>query len=1070
MGKTETFELYKKASQETEKHLEQEANSTLKLRAIENKQPHVSKFAQVPYLLFFKDEKLEKSFVNYYYGKTRIRFKLALILVAIIWIVFLYGDITKYDLRSEREWAYWSIIGLRTIPPVISLLALCLVFLPLYKVTPWATDAISLAVTGSYSISITLMSAFSHIPSYHFFPVGTMLTVFILFLLPRVRIVVLYSVAILTMVVFVGSHIIVNMEQLLSDTGRLLIYFTAMFLILIIGLLSLLTSETFFRRLFVLDVMIKYETNAVIEERELTTKLLQNILPINMVPQVKRNNRRFVQEYEEMTVLLSDIVDFTKLSSRVSADVLMNILNIKFCVFDTLAIKHQLEKVKTIGDAYFVVSLKENHAYNALMCGLHMLYSLWALNKANKWGLRIRIGIASGPGAVAIFGYNKITFDAFGKTISLAELLEQTSKPDKIHLSMATKEGVPGLSYTPNISAPSLMKSNHHNSAHSLLSKNSQSTYFLNIEDNYRSFVLREISLKQLMKWEAGELYIEATSSTRKNPPLLGTPSNQNYNGDLSPVSTGGVSLHTMTPDASSMKRSKSDYFEPSSNLPARLSWLKSASSSNLLVSSNTNDEEGGRCITTLLKNSPDAERSLQPIQFESDVDSIASSQQMAKIDKKTFNYSIIFLCFYRFSTMFWYLKFAYQGMVSHLKFAYFLFLSICGFQILTMVVIYPTLATSATLYVYYSLFAVALVNALLYLVPFLNRNFFYGVFASCITLILSVLFVTTLFIIAENELYIREFIGFTCFFFILSISILTNIPAVFNFILQLLLCAFLLIMVVIIAKWRDLATFALIVVCCAFALVSSYGLNFSLLKAFIYKQRLDQRLEESRKERDVNEQLIQSTLPTTVVKRLKENPLISSIHDRIQGGVLFAKLIGFEKKVNDNAILSISLLNDIFSAFDAIISQEHCIKIKSIGNSYLCVSVNDPTEEIQQPTEFLMAHIARCALQMRVKAYEILEEYSSSIDERDFSLKIGMNFGNMFCGIVGTSKWLYDCFGDTVNVASRMCTTSEEDMIQVSENGYDLISHVFTFQKRGPVFCKGKGNLLTYSLLKETK
>ena len=145
-------------------------------------------------------------------------------------------------------------------------------------------------------------------------------------------------------------------------------------------------------------------------EHEKSEKLLQNILPLSIIKKLRDNPDTIAERFENCTVLFSDIVGFTQMSKSMPAVAVVSLLNEIFSKFDDLAEKHNLEKIKTIGDAYMVVGglpePNEKHAENVAQFALEMLDVIREYRQKSNIPLELRIGINSGAAVAADSGKN----------------------------------------------------------------------------------------------------------------------------------------------------------------------------------------------------------------------------------------------------------------------------------------------------------------------------------------------------------------------------------------------------------------------------------------------------------------------------------------------------------------------------------------------------------------------------------------------------------------------------------------------------------------------------------------
>ena len=210
-------------------------------------------------------------------------------------------------------------------------------------------------------------------------------------------------------------------------------------------------------------------------------------------------------------------------------------------------------------------------------------------------------------------------------------------------------------------------------------------------------------------------------------------------------------------------------------------------------------------------------------------------------------------------------------------------------------------------------------------------------------------------------------------------------------------------------------------------------------------------------KEREKANQLLLNILPKSIANKLKnEKGVIANGHDEVS--VLFADIVGFTEYSSKNPpVRVVSSLDEIFKTFDELSHKYGLEKIKTIGDAYMVAA------GIPEATENHAKSIALFALDM-LRALEKLNNKGFE----DFSIRIGINSGPVVAGVIGKSKFAYDLWGDTVNVASRMESNGEPGVIQVSKVSYQLLKNDFEFLNKGLRDIKGKGKMETYYLIKK--
>ncbi|MGB0563677.1 MAG: adenylate/guanylate cyclase domain-containing protein, partial [Spirulinaceae cyanobacterium] len=212
------------------------------------------------------------------------------------------------------------------------------------------------------------------------------------------------------------------------------------------------------------------------------------------------------------------------------------------------------------------------------------------------------------------------------------------------------------------------------------------------------------------------------------------------------------------------------------------------------------------------------------------------------------------------------------------------------------------------------------------------------------------------------------------------------------------------------------------------------------------------------------SEQLLLNILPQAIAEQLKQqqaqkfSPSQRNLlaQNYAQATILFADLVGFTALCQTlPPIELVTLLNEIFSAFDRLAEQYGLEKIKTIGDAYM-VAAGLPT-----PRPDHVAAIADMALAMQTTMQQLQPQLTVSCQ-----IRIGIHTGSVIAGVIGLKKFSYDLWGDTVNMASRMETTGAGDRIQVSEAVYTVLKADYSLEERGWIEVKGKGQMRTYWLM----
>ncbi|MEG4942289.1 adenylate/guanylate cyclase domain-containing protein [Microcoleus sp. F4-D5] len=211
------------------------------------------------------------------------------------------------------------------------------------------------------------------------------------------------------------------------------------------------------------------------------------------------------------------------------------------------------------------------------------------------------------------------------------------------------------------------------------------------------------------------------------------------------------------------------------------------------------------------------------------------------------------------------------------------------------------------------------------------------------------------------------------------------------------------------------------------------------------------------REEQEKSEKLLLNILPQAIAERLKQNETtIAEYFPEVT--VLFADIVGFTAlSAVMNPIELVEILNQIFSGFDLLCQRHGLEKIKTIGDAYMAVG------GLPEPSADHAEDIAQMALDMQAE----IARFNGS-HNKYFSIRIGIHSGPVVAGVIGIKKFIYDLWGDTVNIASRMESQGLPWRIQVSETTYKLLADKYLFQERGIIEVKGKGKMKTYILVRK--
>lgn len=199
-----------------------------------------------------------------------------------------------------------------------------------------------------------------------------------------------------------------------------------------------------------ISAAIYYAFRLAEKARAETEALLRNILPDTVVERLKaRPTEPVADTFDEASILFADITGFVPLARQLGASETVALLNTLVSRFDALAAHHEVEKIKTIGDAYMVAAgVPEPHPQSTARLArmaLDMVAAIETLRDETGYAINMRLGMATGPVMAGVIGRRKFTYDIWGDAVNLAARLENASDPGRIHLCPITCERLEGM-------------------------------------------------------------------------------------------------------------------------------------------------------------------------------------------------------------------------------------------------------------------------------------------------------------------------------------------------------------------------------------------------------------------------------------------------------------------------------------------------------------------------------------------------------------------------------------------------------------------------------------------------
>jgi class 3 adenylate cyclase len=255
------------------------------------------------------------------------------------------------------------------------------------------------------------------------------------------------------------------------------------------------------------------------------------------------------------------------------------------------------------------------------------------------------------------------------------------------------------------------------------------------------------------------------------------------------------------------------------------------------------------------------------------------------------------------------------------------------------------------------------------------------------------------------------------------------------------------------------------------------FSLNFAAVSTIVYllisyfvnqRDKLQARIDEQYKllqeEQQKSERLLLNILPGPIAQRLKEQ------HATIADGfsdvtVMFADIINFTRLSEEMPPkFMVTLLNEVFSHFDQLAEKHGLEKIKTIGDAYMVAGGLDEHHQrpgAGDPHRDYCTAICNMATEMR----DYMETLSG-IRRARLQIHVGIGTGPVVAGVIGMKKFIYDLWGDTVNIASRVTAEATAGMILVDHTTYRRVRHSFEFEGPHTISVKGKGEVTVFRLI----
>lgn len=824
--------------------------------------------------------------------------------------------------------------------------------------------------------------------------------------------------------------------------------------------------EIFLRRSHAIDHIVEQEREKCQLEKQLSENLLLNIFPKVIAQKFTRNQNMF-QKFEKVTIFFSDIVGFTEMSSTKEPKDVVAMLNDLFVRIDDLVRKYNVEKIKTIGDAYMCAAglplSNPNQATIMADLALEVLTTVEQFNFLKPPGekpIQVRIGLHTGPCIAGVVGKHKYIYDLYGEAPNIANAMESTGIAGKVQISEATY----ALLHDEFICEPRSEKVD-------LKEMKDTQTYFLLQRRPIPAPPPDPPKSLQVIITESQEIGVKPKVSPQRSPekppfekhgsrnlerpekrglkrssifekpsfskqksfekPILEKQESfESHSGDSSPEikspsAEKKVLVHTKS--SSKMSWQVSDDLQKlrKPSLPlAELGAKVIAGAGNGVVIDSPKEFQIGMENPIYKHLQQDIQQILGTlvhlVSCKFDVKLLESEYRKMSMrrDRLQFKLGLVFIIIIA-AGLDLYLNQTLMSIGSP-NFTNF---HLIWYLVLVLPCSIVLVTTFFPIFRFFAMVAITLVNL------------------ACGAAIIAVGFY-------NSYLWTGLVVAYLCNFLIVNVQ----------FISALLTCLVLHVAINIVvfttreAEWVGLAFF----LWSAFisAALAAYFLERMARAAFLKEKLLEKEEEILRVQQSKSEELLANLLPVSIAHKLKSGQ--TNIASRFAiATFMFAHIVGFSKlqeEMETNEMFN--TINKIFCRLDDLTTASKMEKIKSIGLTYF-VAGGIPTFH---PTHH--KEVALLALKMQEYMEKFRQETGLSV-----SLRIGINVGACVAGVIGNRKWTYDLWGDDVNIASRMESSCPEGRIQLSKNARRFLKPFFSLEKRGAISVKGKGEMKTYFL-----
>ncbi|XP_076329995.1 adenylate cyclase type 3-like [Tachypleus tridentatus] len=947
-------------------------------------------------------------FHSYLFRHSRIYHLIALVLVGLVDV----GSFLVYNFKDLPSWI-WIVI-----PFVAWFLQIMQVLCDMwiYHVPIMPSDSVPWVLLYSYLI-------------YVLFPV-------------RLRVCIILGV------VMTAFHLLLvvsspgKTEYMGNQVGANLFLF---FCVNVLGVVSFFFAERQQRQAF-LETRQSLEAKLILEEEsQEQERLLLSVLPQHLAAEIRQDlgavvtgqfKKIYMSRHENVSILFADIVGFTAISSTCPAAELVRTLNELFARFDNLAEKYHQLRIKILGDCYYCISgAPEERPDHAVLCvhmGLSMVDAIRSVREETRSTVDMRVGIHTGGVLAGVLGQRQWQFDVYSRDVELANKLESSGLPGRVHISDKTLS-------------------------------------FLN--DEFEIIPADGASREETIKLAGIKTYlIVGVLKPYPSGTLDGA-----FNKDEACVTTKEEECYKPR-DVRFDVRSDEEYKERLhrellSRESDRNIWEHSRLFTLRFKSLNLERQYRGRRAITIMVSMAGFLLVISSCDF---ADLVLVPETLAAFQTTGSVWAHLGIPFITVCILLLTMLKTYTIYLPKFELVFFRAAELRPWvrivSLLILVTVWIGLQTLKTIRRAFSW-------------PEFYQNY------SELNLKADKITIGQRDGFPQYLIYycVTMYLGLTTFTHtshLIKLAITVTITAIW--------CTVNNIPMKAMFEWYDFWAYgsrqpighrvylSVVLVTISIAVITvNRQLELTSRRLFMWKKAVEEQKEKVADMRRKNEALVYNILPPHVAKhflgrrKMTRFELYSKSYSAV--GVLFAAMPNFsdfytEESVNNQGLECLRFLNEVISDYDALLEQQRfkdIIKIKTIGSTYMAASGlnNEESTKPNIPVKEKWRHLADLT-----EFALTLKETLSNINRESFNnfvLRMGINQGPITAGVIGARKPHYDMWGNTVNVASRMESTGKAGCIQIVEATAAILREFgYLLHQRGLVSVKGKGKLMTYYVI----